>query len=151
MLIPRGKTQPSSTLKARTATYCTVAVLAKHEYHHGDRPLLVDFAVQAGQENQKDWDQHIRQHETKAEWSSPTKQSPSRQYHLHTVGTQNCLCTVERRGIRVVVKYAEEPDPLGSLEFLQAAQSIMDEHPVGHAQHCRRSTWLVYSSYNNRG
>ena len=48
----------------------------------------------------------------------------------NTAGTRDYLCTVENRDILVAEEYTEEPDPPGSLEFLEVAQTIMDQEQL---------------------
>ena len=38
---------------------------------------------------------------------------------------------VDNRDIPVAEEYIEEPDPPGSLEFLEAAQTMMDQEQLG--------------------
>ena len=38
---------------------------------------------------------------------------------------------VDNRDITVAEEYTEEPDPPGSLEFLEVAQTIMDQEHLG--------------------
>ena len=46
------------------------------------------------------------------------------------IGSKNYLCPLDARDLISAQQYAEAPDPIASLEFLQAAKGIMEDHNI---------------------
>ena len=44
------------------------------------------------------------------------------------IGNEDYLCQLDVRDLPTVHQYAESPDPIASVEFLQAAKSIMEDN-----------------------
>ena len=44
------------------------------------------------------------------------------------IGDRDFLCQLDATDLQEAYKYAKEPDPPGSLEFLQAAKQIIDNY-----------------------
>jgi len=50
-------------------------------------------------------------------------------FHIN-LGAVNCLCPANSRDLITSEEYSEEPDPPGSLPFLEAANELMIEHEL---------------------
>ena len=50
-------------------------------------------------------------------------------FHIN-LGAVNCLCPANSRDLIISEEYSEEPDPPGSLLFLEAANELMIEHEL---------------------